>query len=139
MDKWNWTRQTIQAYRQQHEPYNSFEKMMLEHFKDNPFTLSIWRKPFSKTKICSECGQGEILRSEEPLPSGLVVMTKRCSNSNCSFFEKVVLTDEDEVLDYERKPEMKTGGRQRKITREAIERAEDFMRKGGFKRRGRMS
>ena len=123
MSKWEWDRKSIRDYREKHEPYNDFEKMMLDQFKESPFMLPIWKNRFSGKRTCWECGE-TVLSSKQTLPSRLVVMTLRCSNPTCTFFEQLVLTDEDEVIDYQRKPEIKTGGKARKPTKEEIEKFE---------------
>jgi len=145
LDRWEWDRKSIKEYREKHEPYNSFEEMMLDGFRDsNKFSalsLESWKGRFAEKSSCWICKKGTISGSETVLPSGLIVLNRQCSAPSCLFFESLLLTPEDEALDFTHEPEEETPI-VRKLSKESIERAKEsiekankFMRKIRKKRR----
>ena len=134
IDRWEWDRNHIKEYREKVEPYNDYERMMIEVLNRGGFSaeLDMWKNSFLKDAqthpVCRECHKGKIVTKETVEYSGLTIMTRYCSNPECCFFEKVMLTDEDEVLDYEHKPEIKTGLSQHKFTDEEIKQLEPKIR-----------
>lgn len=136
MNKWEWDRKSIREYRKKHEPYNSYEKMMMDMFEGNPFLIDIRKRNWHKRTECGFCKEGTRYGEEDKvLPSGITIMVRRCSNSNCGFFEKIVLDGEGKVLDYEHEPEIKTGGKMRKLTKEEMKQAKEFLRNPSWSKR----
>ncbi|MEM2254813.1 MAG: hypothetical protein QXD73_04415 [Candidatus Bathyarchaeia archaeon] len=86
MDKWSWDREHIRRFREIHEPYDDYERFMLEKARVNPFWVEMW------------ASQGNV--EKRVLPSGLTVLTKRGEDS----FEQYVLTDSGEALDFSHEP-----------------------------------
>lgn len=85
-DKWAWDKESIRRYRKTQEPYDWFQEFMMEQFKENPFTLDIWKR---KTRTIKK----------DILPSGLIILTKHKQVEG--EWETVVLTDDGKVLDFD--------------------------------------
>lgn len=81
---------------------------MMEMFERNPSMLDMLKQAWYERKDCGICKKGtRHAEDDEVLPSGITIMVRKCSNRNCTFFEKIVLDTEEKVLDYEFKGEKK--------------------------------
>jgi hypothetical protein len=125
MDKWEWDRKHIRENREKHNPYTEFEKMMMD-LVNQPFSVAFdyLTKYPKEDKDCFECmlahRKGKIKSEKTVLPSGLRVITRRCTNPDCPFFEETILTDENEILDFQHWPKEERGIGKTKFTEEEI-------------------
>lgn len=85
-DKWAWDKEHIRRYHEIHEPYDSYERLMIEEAASNPYWIEMW------------ASQGNV--TKHVLPSGLMFLTK-CGKGK---FEQYVLTDTGEALDFWHEP-----------------------------------
>ncbi|MEM2609929.1 MAG: hypothetical protein QXQ47_06805 [Candidatus Bathyarchaeia archaeon] len=106
VDRWAWDKAHIKRYREVHEPYDSYEQLMIEKAASNPFWIEMWGSQGNVTK--------------HVLPSGLTVLTK----SSQGKFEQYVLTDSGEVLDFWHEPKDYQVKKPLVVTPELIVRAE---------------
>jgi hypothetical protein len=128
-DKWEWDRNHIKEYREKHEPYNHYEAMIMD-LANRPFSpmFDSLTKCSEEDKDCWECKKGKVKCEETVLPSGLKIIIRTCSNPNCCFFEKVVVTDEHEILDFEHKPHKEWKTSKTKFTKEELKQLEPKIR-----------
>ena len=94
LDRWMWDRESIRKYREIQEPYDWNQEFMMDKFRNNPFFFEIWSS------------QGEVEKTV--LPSGLTVLIKKHEKPRAKWdkdeWEQVILTDGNEVLDYDYEP-----------------------------------